>query len=83
MGRVYKRGKIYWIQFYVHGTLVRESSRATLKSFATTLLKKREGEVVDGRLPNKQAERTSFEDLAHLYLQDYEVNRKKSIRRAK
>jgi integrase len=60
----------------------RESSRSELKTIASTLLKKREGDIADGRLPALQAEKTTFEDLKRLYLQDYEINRKKSIKRA-
>jgi integrase len=83
MGRIYKRGKTWWIQYYQRGQLFRESSGAQLKSVASTLLKKREGEIVDGRLPALQAERTTFEALTRLYFQDYEINRKKSLARAK
>lgn len=83
MGRVYQRGRIWWLQYSHHGELFRESSGSELKSAATALLRKREGDLVDGRLPALQAEKTTFEDLARLYLQDYEINGKKSLRRAK
>jgi integrase len=83
MGRLYKRGCIWWIQYYRHGELFRESSRAPMKSVASALLKKREGDIADGRLPALQAEKTTFEDLARLYLQDYEINGKKTVRCAR
>lgn len=83
MGSIYKRGRVWWIQYYHQGALFRESSRSDLKSAATALLRKREGDLVDGRLPARQAEKTTFEDLAQLYLRDYEINGKKSLRRAK
>ncbi len=79
MGRVYKRGNIWWIQYYVHGRLFRESSRSPLKSVSVAILKKREGEGVDGRLPSTKAQKTTFDDLARLYIQDYEINQRKSI----
>jgi len=83
MGRIYQRGKTWWIQYYRRGELFRESSRSHLKSVASTLLKKREGEIADGRLPSLQAEKTTFKELSRLYIQDYEINRKKSLARAK
>lgn len=79
MGRVYKRGQIWWVQYYHHGKLFRESCRSSQKSVATALLKKREGEVVDGRIPNLQAERTTFEDLTTLLTQNYRNNGRKTL----
>lgn len=79
MGRVYKRGQTWWIQYYHQGKLFRESSRSPQKSVASAFLKKREGEVVDGRLPNLQAERTTFEDLTNLLIQDYRNNGRKTL----
>jgi len=78
IGRIYKRGKVWWIQYYRRGQLFRESSRSDLKSTASSLLKKREGDIVDGRIPSLKAEKTTFEDLRGLIIQDYEINRKKS-----
>lgn len=83
MGRIYKRGRTWWIQYYGWGQLFRESSRSDLKSVATALLKKREGGIVDGRLPALQAEKTTYEDLANLYLQDYEIQGRKTMRWAR
>jgi len=83
MGRVYKRGKVWWIQYYRRGELFRESSRSELKTVASSLLKKREGDIVDGRLPSLQAEKTVFEDLVRFYLQDLEINRKNALVRAR
>ncbi len=83
MGRVYRRGATWWVQYYVRGQLFRESARSALKSAAIGLLKVREGEGAHGRLPNLHAEHTTFSDLAALYLQDYEVNKKKSVVRAR
>ncbi|MGD9853258.1 MAG: tyrosine-type recombinase/integrase [Nitrospirales bacterium] len=82
MGRVYKRGNTWWIQYSHQGKLFRESSRSPQKSVASAFLKKREGEIVDGRLPNLQAERTTFEDLTKLFLQDYRNNNRKTLTRA-
>jgi integrase len=42
----------------------------------------REGDVGQGRLPALRAERTTFDDLAALYLQDYTINGRKTLQRA-
>lgn len=82
MGRVYKRGQIWWIQYYGHGQLYRESTKSSLKSVATSRLRLREGEVGQGRLPALKAERTTFDELAALYLQDYTINGRRTLQRA-
>ena len=82
MGRTYQRGNIWWIQYYGQGQLFRESTRSNLKSAATSLLKLREGEIGQGRLPALRAERTTFEELAELFLQDYHINGRKTLQRA-
>lgn len=82
MGRVYKRGQIWWIQYYGQGQLFRESTRSELKSAAISLLKLREGDIRHGRLPALKAEKTTFEELVALYLQDYQINCRKTRGRA-
>ena len=83
MGRIYQRGHMWWIQYYGQGQLFRESSSSYLKSAAISLLKLREGEVAHGRLPALKAEKTTFAELAALYLQDYQINGRKTCNRAK
>jgi integrase len=83
MGRIYQRGRLWWLQYYANGALIRESSGSTLKTEATSLLKLREGEVRQGRLPSLRAQKTTFEEVAALYIQDYEINGRKSSRRAR
>lgn len=82
MGRTYQRGNIWWIQYYGQGQLFRESTRSDLKSAATSLLKLREGEIGQGRLPALRAEKTTFKELAELFLQDYQINGRKTFQRA-
>ena len=82
MGRIYKRGQTWWIQYYGQGQLFRESSHSHLKSAATSFLKLREGEVGQGRVPALKAEKTTFAELAALYLQDYQINGRKTCDRA-
>jgi len=43
MGRVFKRGPVYWIAYYHRGKEYRESSESESESAAKKLLKKRIG----------------------------------------
>ena len=49
-GTVYRRGQIWWIQYFVRGLIVPESSHSTEKADAVNLLKQRIGEVAAGRI---------------------------------
>jgi integrase len=80
MGMLYKRGKVWWVQYYRRGKLFRESSRSPLKSIAAALLKIREGDAAAGRMSTLHAEKTTFEDLVKLHRQDLEINGKETWR---
>ncbi|HLK86296.1 MAG TPA: site-specific integrase [Candidatus Binataceae bacterium] len=79
MGRIFKRGSIYWIAYCYRGKEYRESSRSSNESQARKLLKKRIGEVANGHLIGPSEERLSFEDLAKMLITDYEINGKRSV----
>lgn len=49
MGSIYLRGRIFWISYSVNGEQQNESSGSTDREEAEALLKKRMGEVADGR----------------------------------
>ena len=83
MGRVYQRdGGVWWIQFYDRGEVNRESSGSKVRKVAVDLLKRRVGEVVEGRFTGRNVERTTFEDLAKMLTDDYKANGRKSLDRA-
>jgi integrase len=79
MGRIFKRGSIYWIAYYFRGKEHRECSRSDNENQARKLLKKRIGEVANGNLIGPSEERMSFEDLAKMLITDYEINGKRSL----
>ena len=79
MGRIFKRGSIYWIAYYFRGKEHRECSRSDNENQARKLLKKRIGEVANGNLIGPSEERMSFEDLARMLITDYEINGKRSL----
>lgn len=82
MGSIYKRGKTYWIKYYRQGKPYRESAKSEKEADAKRLLKKREGEIADGRLPGVYFDRIRFDELAEDFLADYRINQKKSTGRA-
>ena len=83
MGRIYKRGSIYWIAHNHLGQEHRESSQSENESVARKLLKKRIGEVANGQFIGPSAERLSFEHIADALVTDYEINKLRSVRSVK
>lgn len=81
MGSVYKRGKVYWIKYYRHGKPYRESSESHKEADAKNLLKKREGEIANGKTPGIHFERIKFDELAEDLIRDYKINGRKSLER--
>ncbi len=79
MGRVFLRGRTWWIAYMADGREVRESSRSARPADARALLKRRLGEVVSGRWIAPELRRVSFDDLAALMVRDYEANRRRSL----
>jgi integrase len=82
MGRVFLRGKTYWIEYYHNGKQIRETSRSKTKAIAQRFLKSREGGVAEGRTPGVYFDKILFEELAQDFLTDYRINNRKSLERA-
>jgi integrase len=82
MGSIYKRGKTYWIQYYNNGKKYNESTKSQKKMVAAQLLKKREGEISQGKLPGIHFDKVTFTELADEFLDDYIINQKKTLKRA-
>ena len=45
-------------------------------------MKKREGEISEGKLPGSYFDRVRFDELGEDFLRDYRINQKKSLVRA-
>jgi integrase len=94
MGMIYKRkwkdpktgeeieGKAWWIKYYRHGKPYRESSKSEKETVAKRLLKQREGEIAEGKIPGVYFDKVKFEDLAKDFLTDYRVNERDTLNRA-
>ena len=79
LGRVYKRGKTWWIAYHHHGKKVRESSRSHRKTDAIKRLRKRLEEISSGKFVGNNADKVTFDDLVTLLEQDYRLNGRKSL----
>jgi len=82
LGYIYQRGRVWWLQYCFRGTVHRESSGSTNRMDAVKILRRRLEEMGRGRLVGPDVERTSFEDLARMLLDDYRTNHKRSFDRA-
>ena len=81
LGQVYQRNEIWWVVYYYRGVRHRESSNSINQKDAVKLLKKRVGEMSQGKLVGRDIEKTTFEDLMEIIRTDYKINERRSIRR--
>lgn len=82
MGTIYERGQTLWIKYYRAGKAYRESTHSTKEVDAKHLLKLREGEIAEGKLPGVYFDKVRFDELAEGFLADYRINGRKSLARA-
>ena len=76
------QGSIYWIKYFRHGKPYRESSKSDKITVAERLLKKRQGEISEGKLPGIYFDKVEFDELAKDFLTDYRVNGKDTLTKA-
>jgi len=69
--RVYKRGNVWWVEYWIRNVQYRESSRSTRESVARTLLKQRIGEVTSDTFIEPQEKRVTVDDLLDALAADY------------
>ena len=85
MGRIFKRGEMWWVAYSHRGHEYRESTKAMGskgETLAGKLLKKRLGEIGRGRLIGPTEEKVTFEAMATDLVNDYKTNGKRSVRSA-
>jgi len=78
-----KQSAIWSIHYYADGRLHRESSGSANEAVARKLLKQRIGDATQGKSISLSVQRTRFEDLARILIDDYLANERGSVRRAK
>jgi len=72
---------VWWVRYHHRGHKYRESSGSTNRNDAVRMLKDRLGKAVQGKPLGPQIEKTEFEDLASMLLDDYRANGRRSIKR--
>jgi len=84
-GRVFQKkgSKKWYIEYWWRGRQHRESSGSYRERDAVTLLNRRLGEIGSGRLVGPRVEKTTFEELGQMLVDDYRVNGRKSMAWAK
>jgi integrase len=80
-GRIFLRGRVYWVSFYHHGREVRQSADTDNEAKARKLLKRRLAETQTGRFIADE-EKVTFENLAEGLVTDYKLNERKSLNSA-
>lgn len=83
MGSLYRRGRFWWIKYYVDGRPVRESAKTEKETEARKMLKLREGAVAQGIPVSPRADRLRVDYLLRDLLNDYQVNGKRSLDKAR
>ncbi len=81
MGCIYLRGSTYWIKYYRNGKPYCESSKSEKETVAKNLLKRREGEIAEGKIPGIYFDRVKFDELSGDLVSDYKINGRKSLER--
>jgi integrase len=82
-GSVYRMGKYWYIAYYVAtGKQVTESSRSPLKTVAEHMLRDRLERVRQGLYCGPLPTKVTFETLAEDLLNDYRINRRRTIKDA-
>jgi integrase len=76
-----KTAATWWVQYSVRGKRYRESSGSSNRNMAVKLLKERLGAAAQGRPVGPNVDRTKFEDLARMLVEDYRANGRRSLER--
>ncbi|HEV8722937.1 MAG TPA: tyrosine-type recombinase/integrase [Candidatus Binatia bacterium] len=76
-----KKQAVYWIQYCRNGRVIRESSESSNEKGAWKLLKRRHGEIAAGKPVGPDVNRTTFEDMAAMVINDYKANGYTSLNR--
>jgi len=76
-GTTFPRGSVWWIQYFVRGRRVRESTGLTKKADAENLLKQRIGEVAAGVCSGPAT--ATIADLCSLVLEDHRLRNLRSL----
>ena len=63
-----KESAVWWIKYHKNGKPYFESAKTTEETKARRLLRKREGEIADGRIPGIYFDKTTYKELRDNFL---------------
>jgi len=69
-GRILRRGKTWWIQYYANGRRFRESSKSRKKAVAKDLLRRRLVAAADGTLPIPVRRQITYQQMRERLITD-------------
>ena len=78
-GSIFKRGQIWFVQYFSRGQRQRESSHSENRAEAEKLLHKRLGEVATGKYRDVSIELVTVGELIDLVIEDYRFRKLRSI----
>lgn len=79
-GGLYKRGRVWWIKYYVGRHAMRESARTRDKRKAEDFLKQRLAEAELNQVPDTSVRRLSIRDVLQYLLADYRLRKRASLK---
>ncbi len=70
----------WWIYYNHRGKQIKESTGSTREGVAWKLLKKRHGEIASGKPVGPDIEKTTFEDMQAMLVNDYRAKQTGEVR---
>jgi integrase len=78
-GSIFRRGSIWFVQYFSRGERQRESSHSENRTEAEKLLHKRLGELATGKYREVSIERVTIGELIDLVVEDYRFRKLRSV----
>jgi integrase len=83
-GSIYKKkgNRMWWLSYYTEGRHICESSGSHDRSKARERLQQRIGQIAEGTFIANRPDRVTYDEMSKDFLNDYQINAKKSRRDA-
>jgi integrase len=83
-GSIYKKkgNRMWWLSYYAEGRHICESSGTRDRSKARERLQQRIGQIAEGTFIGNRPDRVTYDEMSKDFLNDYEINSKKSLKDA-
>src|SRR5215813_1641977 len=83
-GSIYKKkgNRMWWLSYYAEGRHICESSGTRDRTKARERLQQRIGQIAEGTFVGNRPDRVTYDEMAKDFLNDYQINAKKSYKDA-